>query len=304
MLFRKSLVILIVLGLCAVPLLAQTPVKAGGADLFAKGNALLKQGDLDGAYQAFASAAKADPRNKAYAAKARIVRRVKALRKFVDQNEPSPKWEKMVLSLHAFYLQNAVYREALSLDRMAHAKMKNALSTSLLAETLLETGRNKEALDVVNGLGEKDLDLQNRIYKGIALARLGRMDEARAVAAKIDLPADADMGVCYDLARLEALAGAHPKACRLLVRCFEHAPPSKLDMVKGFVRTCPDFKSLTGTEGFRTAMATASKVKVSKCSEGAGCATCPNRSGCSSKGDSGEDCDSSKDKKEEGSGGE
>ena len=298
--FRNMLPLLAIVSLCAGPAFAEGLTVKEAADLFAKGETLLKQGDLDGAYQAYVSAARANPENAAYAEKAKLVRRVQLLRKYVEENEVSPKWEKMVLSLHAFFLQNGVHGEALAVDRMAHGKMNSALSASLLAETLLEMDRNAEALEVLKSLEPGKLDLQNHLYLGISLARLGKADEARDVAAHIALPETANLGQYYDLARLNTLLGDHAEACVLLTRCFEMTPPSQLDTVKGFAKQCADFKPLLALADFQTAMKTASKIEESSCSSGASCATCPNRSGCSTGAGTGtekEDCSDCKEGK-------
>ncbi len=285
--FRTILFLMSAVFMLAGPAMAGENPANEAADLFTRGDVLLKQGDFDGAFQAYASAAKVDPENTAYAEKAKRVRRIQLLRKYVKSQEVSEKWEKIVLSLHAFYLQNGILAEALAMDRTAHEKLNSTLSASLLAETLLEMNKNGEAVAVLEGLAPEKANLQTRLYLGIALARVGRLDEARQVAQNLEFPDDAIFGLQYDYARLQAALGNREGAYNHLALCFEKTLPSQLAMVKGFARGCADFKPLLADAGFKKAMKTASKVSESECSSGSSCSTCPNRSGCSSDKESG-----------------
>ena len=197
----------------------------------------------------------------------------------------------MVLSLHAFYLSNGILEEALALDEKAHEKMKSALSASLLAETLLEMNKNEAAFELLGNLDEKQLDVQNNIYLGISLARLGKMDKAKKVATACPSSCcEAEVLVLYDAARLKALLGEEEEASRMLTRCFEVIPPSQLPTIKGFAKACPDFDSLKSSGRFAAVMKTASKIQESGCSGGEGCGSCPKSGGCGKKKT--EDCGS------------
>lgn len=253
-----------------------------GKDLYAQGQELLKQGDFTGAFKTFSAAAKADPENKDYASQAMMVRRVMSLRKFVDTNEVSPKWEKMLISLHAFYLTNGVNAEAVAMDRMAHKKMNNALSAALLSEALLDSNMNAEALAHIQGLDDAKMDEQNRVYLGIALARNGHMAEAKVAREEVPVNSETSVGLLYDVARLDSLVGDRVAACRTLTTCFEQLPPTQLVKVKVFVEKCPDFTALHGSTAFAAAMKTQSKITESSCSGGTSCGTCPSKASCGS----------------------
>lgn len=261
--------------------LAEEKASSEAADLFVKGGALLQGGDIEGAMNAYMAAAKAEPGNKEYADKAMLIRRVVAIRRYVASSEVSPKWEKMVLSLHSFYLRNRIHEEALALDRITHEKLKSALSASLLVETLLEMGRDAEALAVLKSLDKKSLDLQNRLYLGIALARLDRVDEAHDLRKRLRVPENSGAGILYDVARFDSLLGRRTEAVETLRLCFEKTPPSNLALVKGFVKECADFKPLLASPEFAKVLKTQSKIKESDCSGGTSCGTCPKKSGCS-----------------------
>jgi hypothetical protein len=137
--------------LLAVPALAEEAAP-DATKHFADGQTLLTAGDLPKALEAFVAAAKADPENKEYARQALVVRRVLALRATVAKSEPSETWEKMVISLHSFYLRNGLRDHALTLDREAHAKATSATTAALVAETLLEMDREAEAADLLRAL--------------------------------------------------------------------------------------------------------------------------------------------------------
>jgi hypothetical protein len=265
----------------ALPALAEE-ISGEAAARFAEGEKLLEKGDLDGALAAYMAAAKADPENKAYIQQAMVLKRVKALRGYVEANDPSPKWEKMVLSLHAFYLTHNMAGDALALDRMAFKKQDSALNASLLSEALLELKKNEEAYMLLTDLDKEKLDEQNKLYLGITLARLERVDEARRIRDGLEINRSAKPGILFDAARLNTLVGDHARALDQLKLMFEKTPPSQLDKNKKFVMTCADFTTLKRVEGYGAAMSTLSKVAESSCSSGSSCGSCPNRSSCSS----------------------
>jgi len=298
---RTILVIGALSCLLLLPAAAADEAKSAAPELFAKGKTLLVEGNLSGALEVFTEAAKADPGNAEYTGQARLLRRVMALEKYVMTSEVSPKWEKMALSLHVYFLRNKVYSRALALDKIVHKKLHNAKSASMVAETLLDTGRNADAVSFLGGLDEKSVSPDTKVCLGIALARLGKKDEAAAACAGLALPDDAGPGELIDFARFYALTGERKAACDALASCLGKTPPRGQKLVCSFVKECGDFASLSGDAAFAAALKTPSKIKESSCSGGSSCSTCPNRSGCSSKGDSGEDCDSCKDKKEKGS---
>lgn len=274
--------ICIVLGcFLAAPALAEE-VSKEASTRFAEGEKLLEKGDLDGALKAYLAAAKADPENKNYIQQAMVLKRVKALRIYVDANEPSAKWEKMVLSLHVFYLSHNMAGEALALNRMAYGKQDSALNASLLAETLLDLKKNEEAYKLLTDLDKDKLDEQNRLYLGITLARLERIDEARKIRDDLAVTRQAKPGILYDCARLNTLVGDHAKAMDQLKLMFEKTPPSQLEKNRNFVMACSDFKALKSAEGYGAVMNTLSKVAESSCSGGTSCGSCPSRTSCSS----------------------
>ena len=277
----------------------------GAAGICEKGNVLLRKGDFEGAARAYEAAVKTDGDNPEYSNRLKTVQRVIELRKYIAGNEPSPKWEKIAESLHTYYLRNDIHSEALALDRDVHARLNNALSMSLLAETYLEMDMNNEAFELLKVLTEKDSTPQNRLYLGIALARLGMKDEAGMIADKYPLPENAGIGLIYDAARFYALLGRSNEAVGLLTRLFEKTPPGQLGMVKEYVKKCRDFAPILAYSGFKNALETASKVEASGCG-GGGCEKMKKGGGCNMKKEGGScgsghsDCKGKQDEKKSG----
>ena len=247
------------------------------AESHATGTALLQKGDFKGALGAFTKAAKAEPDNAAYSDQVRVLRRVMTLRKYVAENDLSPKWKKVALSLHVYYLRNKVYGEALSLGKMVHIRLQNAESASILAQTLLELDKNAEAVSMLRALDKKERTSQTQVCLGIALARQGKADEAKKIASNWPRPADADAGLLINYARFNVLLGKHPAALETLIACLEQASLKQQGRIRDLVEECKDFKPLMAHADFAKVMQTKSKVETSSCSEGTDCGSCPKR---------------------------
>jgi thioredoxin-like negative regulator of GroEL len=252
------------------------------AKLFAEGERLLANADFEGALKAFAAASRASPKNKRYQGRAMIVKRVIRARKYVETAEIDAKWEKVAISLHAFYARERLLDEALALDRKIHEKRPSATSAALLAETLLDAGKNEEARKLLAGLPKEHKDLKNRVYEGIALARLEKTDEAKKVAAGLKIADDTRPGILFDVARLRVLLGDEKGALGMLAKCLEKTPTASQAAVRDRAKACADFASIAKKPEFTVALATKSKVKVSECSGGSDCGSCPSRGGCDS----------------------
>ncbi|MEN8150952.1 MAG: tetratricopeptide repeat protein [Planctomycetota bacterium] len=266
--------------------LLAAPVFAGeeptAKEMFDAGQASLAKGQFEDAAKAFKAAAKLEPDNKAYTGRAMILVRVLRARKYVETAEVDAKWEKVATSLHEFYVREGLLENAVTLDRKMYEGRPSARTASLLAETLLETGKNAEAEKHLAGLSKDHKYLQNRVYEGIALARTGKKDEAKKLAAGLEIPADTRSGILYDLARLQTLIGETEKNLATLTKCFENLPEKSQAPLREMAKKCPDFQAIAATEPFAKALATKSKVKESDCSGGSGCGSCPSRDSCGS----------------------
>ncbi len=257
-----------------------------------KGDELLANADFDGALKAYASAARTDSANQDYRAQYAILRRVIGMREDLAREQNPRKWETSARALHSFYLSRKIYSEALDLGRRIHDRLNTAESAAMLAESLLGADRNQEAEQVLAGLGQKATP-QTDILLGIAQARQQKLDQARAAAGKITLPADADAGIVFDLACLKALLGDKAGSAALLTRCFEMIPPSRLETVKEHARESKDLAAIAGSPEFAEALKTQSKAKESGCSGGTSCGSCSKKGGCTSSADK-KSCDDHK----------
>jgi tetratricopeptide (TPR) repeat protein len=278
----RTLAVLALGLLLVVPAVAEDGPDA--ATLFAKGKTLLAKGDLNDALGAFVAAAKAEPDNAEYVGQARILKQVVSLRKTVKEAVPSAKWERMVVSLHVYFLQNGLVDLAVDLDREAHGRAPSATTATLLAEGLLEAKKNEETAKLLADLKAEWQTPLIHTYRGIALARLGKADAARAVLKTVTVDEKTGPGLRYDLARLHVLLGELDKAVIQLTSCFEAVPPTQLKAVKDMAKACPDFAALAKTPAFEKVLAVKSKITESDCSGGSGCGSCPSRGSCDEGG--------------------
>jgi len=276
---RGILISIVFIGIAAF----SPPVQAGedAAARFAEGKALLVKGEFDGALAAYAAAAKADPKNEAYRQEHALLRRIIKMRREVQEEKDAKKLETTALALRVFYYDNGLFRQALDLDKEIHGKLRTVDAAARLAETQLQLDMNAEAAAVLAAVAEGEMTPQARILSGIAVARQGKIDDAKLVARKCPKPDDLGPGLLFDLARLHALIGNRDKATGLLIQCFESTPPSRLDGFKGHAKACKDLGGLVASAAeFDAVMRTQSKVKESACSTGADCGKCPSKSSC------------------------
>jgi len=257
-----------------------------------RGNTLLQKGDFEGALEAFTAAAKADPDNDEYRQQAALIRRVMTLREQLDQEEDAERWVRMATALHGFYHQHKVYSEALTLDQRIHTRLNNADSAAMLARTQLALNEDSAAASLLKDLQAEQATPEVKALFGIALARQGKLEAAKAWAESVELPKDPAPQLLFDLACLRAKIGDTKEALPLLQRSFELTPPSRLADAKTAAQECPDLVTLKNGEAFAAVLETESQVKESGCSHGASCGKCPSRAKCAgqskeSKGDEG-----------------
>jgi Flp pilus assembly protein TadD len=271
---------------------------------FDRGNTLLQKGDFEGALEAFTAASKANPDNDEYRQQALLIRRVIALRDRLGKEEDAELWLRMATSLHGFYHQRKIYSEALTLDQRIHARLNNADSATMLARTQLALKNDSAAAALLQDLPAEQATPEVKALYGIALARQGKLEAAKAVAESVELPKEPDPQLLFDLACLRARTGDTKEAFPLLQRSFELTPPSRLAAAKAAARECFDLMTLKDGQAFAAALKTESQVKESACSAGASCGKCPSRAKCAgqskdAKGDEGSCPERPKDKKPE-----
>jgi tetratricopeptide (TPR) repeat protein len=265
----------------SVSLLAVAARGETAPQAFAAGKSALAKADFPEALRAFSRAVHADRDNQEYIQNYAMVRQVIMLRRQLAAEKDAARWEYIARGLHAFYVENALHGEALALDRKIHARLGNTSSAVMLAETQLALNMDAEAAETLAALPSAKQTASTQSLHGLALARQGQLEEAKRMAATVDVPAEAGPGVTYCAARLNAAVGNDEQALVLLTRCFESVAPSRLDRFKQHARQSPEFVSLASTPTFAQVMETESKVAESKCSGGSRCAGCPMRGKCS-----------------------
>ena len=113
----------------AVGVLFVLPALARGEtapEAFARGKSLLEKGDFDAALTAFAAAARSDLDSDAYRQQYGLVRRIVDLRKRLEGEKDPERWEYTARALHAFYLDQGLYDQAVRIGRKIHEKVNTA----------------------------------------------------------------------------------------------------------------------------------------------------------------------------------
>ena len=270
----------------AAPLLsllifASTALADSGQETFQRGKDLVRQGDLQGAMQAFSEAVRADRSNEEYLQNYSLVRQVIMIQNALKKETTPQRWQYYARALHAYYISEGLYDQALAIDKQIHERLDSASSAALLAETQLAMKMDTEAAELLSQLPADKTNAVTESLEGIALARLGKKADALKHVELAKLADDDGPGVVYCVARLQAATGNAGQATELLTRCFEQIPPSQLDGFKTHAKATPEFAALTGTPAFQQALETKSKVQESSCSGGSSCAGCPMRGKCS-----------------------
>jgi len=93
---RFSAIAVFLVVLAAATSAGEVPA-ATGAALAARGEKLLGEGDVEGAFGAYLEARKAEPKNEAYAARAMILKRVTRLRRLMATDVRPERWERWFL---------------------------------------------------------------------------------------------------------------------------------------------------------------------------------------------------------------
>ncbi len=242
--------------------------------------ALLAKGDLEGAMQAFRTAAQADPDNAEYAQQFAFVRQALAIRTRLESEQDAERYEYLGRALHSFYVRNGLYAPALELAVKMHERLHSETSALVLAETAFALDRNDLVVKTLSGLDASHASPSTQALLGVALTRLGKADQARKIAKAVSLPADSGAPAVYAVARLQAATGDTKAALVSLAKVFESLPPSAQEGYKQHAQQSAEFAAIAKTADFAKALATESKVPESKCSGGSNCANCPNRGKC------------------------
>ena len=255
-----------------------------GQEAYSRGKADLKKANFNQALQAFAAAVRSDRENPDYLQHYLMVRQVVDLRKRLEGEKDSEQWEYMARGLRSFYLREGILPEAVAISQQMHARENSTTSAALLADLLLLTDRDAQTIKMLTALAPDKTSAATQSHLGLALARTGKVQQARDIARAVSLPENASPGLSYVMARLSALTGDTTRALGLLTKAFESMPPSRLDAFKAQVGACPDLAVLAATPQFARVLETKSRVAESPCSGGSNCSSCPMRGKCPNSG--------------------
>jgi len=268
------------LGLGMALLLSAVACGETAQDSYARGKALLAQGEFERALAAFTSAARADQSNREYLEQYSLARRLVLLRQRLETEQDPDRWAYLARSLHALYCGEGMFSAAIPVAEKIHARLNDESSAVVLAETQLAVNRNAEAAGVLRALDKQKATASSRALLGVALARQGDVQAAREIVKDVGLGQDTPPQARYAAARLYALTGYSAQAVAALAACFESVPPSRQANLKEHANRCPDFAALASTAEFAKVLETPSKVPESACSGGSGCGACPMRGNC------------------------
>ncbi len=258
---------------------------ASASKSFEHGAALLADADFEGALEAYAKAAKAEPNNQSYRQQYSLLSRVIKVRAGFEQQQNPVVWDRTAIALRAYYEANKIHGEALKVDWERHERTGTPETAVLLAESQLRLDLNEETVELLDELGD-DQTPRAAALKGIALARLGMMDAAKKLAGECCPDGvKPDPALCFDLARLSSLIGDQEPAAKMLACCFEQTVPSQLGTLKASAEECVDLSKLVASGLSEKVWATKSLIKESGCSGGTSCGSCPSRGACSSGGE-------------------
>jgi hypothetical protein len=281
---RLTTTVILMIGALAV---SAAPAPATPAEMarraYAQGQARLAAADFEAALTAFKAAARADKENPEYRQQYALLRQVIRLEKRLPKEKNTERWLQGASALHNFYHAHGLYARCIPLDEKRYKRDPGAESAILLAETQLALGLNTRPAEILAQLPEDQQTPRTRALRGLALARDGRINEAKSLAddpRKID--AEAGPRHFYELARLLALIERPQDSLYALTQAIELTPPSQLEAFKDQVRGCTDLTALGKTNEFAEVMKLSSRVQESPCSGGTGCGKCPKRAKCGS----------------------
>jgi hypothetical protein len=256
--------------------------KENAAQAFAAGKTALKAADFTKALEQFKTATRGDPDNQQYFNAYTLLRRVIKMREQVTKEMEADAWQQSARQLYAYYHENGISTELVSLASTMHQRAGTVDNAVLLGDAYLDADKPADAVAVFAKVPAEKVTPQINVLHGLALARSGKPDDAKALAAKIELPKDCDAELCYNAARLFALSGLGEKGLTALKCAFEMTPAPDLPVAKTAAKEAKELANLATLPDYAKVMETASKVAAGAC--GKSCAGCPSAGkdgGCS-----------------------
>jgi hypothetical protein len=176
---RRMLGLVIMVGFVVASPAAFAGSADGAVKAFSDGRYLLGKGDLEGAHKAFKAAANLDRANTEYDQYNRLVGRMIEYRKALTQEKDPGKWLAKARGLRQAYVLFGLNSEALALSKQIHEKINTPDSAVGVAEIQLAAGKNTDAAAFLRSLGPKVSNGQTQTCLALALARAGKMDDAK-----------------------------------------------------------------------------------------------------------------------------
>lgn len=176
---------------------------------------------------------------------------------------------KLGAELRRYYYQQRLFSAAESVDRRLHSMNPDHLHTFALGETLLHTGKNQEAAELLKRCDWNEQERSGKLLTALAAARIGDQETGRRLLAEI--PDER----CTPQERLLAVTAAArlgeiERASKGVVTILEQAPSKETKALQHYF-SGTDFQTVLSSPAFRNALNTRSKAKENDCSG------CPNR---------------------------
>ena len=180
---QVSIVLSVLLALLALTGIVRAET---AAEAFARGNTLLRQGDVQQSLGAFAEAARAERENREYVARYMMVRRIGQLQESLETETNAARWEYLARALEHFYRTERMYKESLALSQKKFERLKDARSAAALAETQLAMSLPADAIATLQSLDSEKATPATQSLLAIALANADRLNEANAVLQRAE----------------------------------------------------------------------------------------------------------------------
>lgn len=209
------------------------------------------------------------------AAKGMYARLKKAVRDQEDFARESNKAQKLKIgsALRQFYFDFNDFERALSVDEEIYKLDASPANALFLAESCLNTNRNKEAKELLDSLADDPDQSRLALMKVLAGVRNGQTEPAEKLLAEKSFK---DFKKLKDLllyAGIAARSGDTKTASAAMSYVLANVPAKMHWQIRNAIENNPDFAAALKDEAFTKAMQTESKVKEKGCS--GNCASCP-----------------------------
>ena len=115
-------------------------------------------------------------------------------------------------------------------------KSKTVDNAIQLADTLLALDKTDEVVSLLANLDGQLVTDATQALLAVALARQGKLEDAKQIAARTSGAAKGDPGALYLVARMHAMTGNSAQALAALTQCYEAVPPSRLESLKSLTQ--------------------------------------------------------------------